>query len=73
VIVGALHALISGTLTFGPRIFLLALVAVLLAALTFDALPRSPTLLAELGGLPVVQAVVPDQDVLWISLIHLRN
>ena len=38
-IFGALHAVISGTLTFGPRIFLLALVAVLLAPLIFDALP----------------------------------
>ena len=32
-IVGALYAVISGTLTFGPRAFLLALVSVLLVPL----------------------------------------
>ena len=55
-IVGALYAVISGTLTFGPRAFLLALVAVLLVPL-LSAHQQGRHRLARLLGLGLVSVV----------------
>jgi uncharacterized membrane protein len=55
-IVGALYAVISGTLTFGPRAFLLALVTVLLVPL-LSAYQQGRHRLARLLGLGLVSLV----------------
>ena len=55
-IVGALYAVISGTLTFGPRAFLLALVSVLLVPL-LSAHQQGRHRLARLLGLSLVSFV----------------
>jgi uncharacterized membrane protein len=55
-IVGALYAVISGALTFGPRAFLLALVSVLLVPL-LSAHQQGHHLLARLLGLGLVSLV----------------
>jgi uncharacterized membrane protein len=55
-IVGALYAAISGTLTFGPRAFLLALVTVLLVPL-LSAHQRGRHRLARMLGLGLVSLV----------------
>src|SRR5215208_8017964 len=68
-IIGALYAVVSGTLTFGPRAFLLALVSVLLVPLLSAHQTGRHRLahLLGLGLLGLVTAAVIGSVILLIS------